>query len=82
MKNSLKQVVTTILCASLLGGAVAMMSCTAPVTKNNYPTMDKPNYSFDLLASEKPEVNTSIPVGYMDLTKVYGFAGPPTWTMR
>ena len=38
--------------------------------------MDRQNYSFDLLASEKPQVNTSIPISYMDLTKAYGFAGP------
>ena len=37
---------------------------------------DHSSYSFNLLASEKPEVNTSIPIGYMDLTTYYSFAGP------
>ena len=77
MKHSIKRAVASILCASLLGGAVALTGCAANHTAMNHPdNMDRQSYSFDLLASEKPQVNTSIPVGYMDLTKAYGFAGP------
>ena len=77
MKHSIKRAVASILCASLLGGAVALTGCAANHTAMNHPDdMDRQSYSFDLLASEKPQVNTSIPVGYMDLTKAYGFAGP------
>ena len=77
MKHSIKRAVASILCASLLGGAVALTGCAANDTALNHPDdMDKQSYSFDLLASEKPQVNTSIPISYMDLTKAYGFAGP------
>ena len=37
---------------------------------------DRSSYSFNLLASEKPEVNSTIPIHYMDLTTYYSFAGP------
>ncbi|MBP3570968.1 MAG: hypothetical protein J6M42_03335 [Clostridia bacterium] len=76
MKHSLKRAVASILCASLLGGAMAFMGCAAADTTNNRLAMEKPTYSFDLLASEKPEINSSIPIGYMDLTTYYSFAGP------
>ena len=65
MKHSIKRAVASILCASLLGGAVALTGCAANHTAMNHPDdMDRQSYSFDLLASEKPQVNTSIPVGY------------------
>ena len=78
MKHSIKRAVASILCASLLGGAVALTGCAASANTamSDPDNMDRQRYSFDLLASEKPQVNTSIPVGYMDLTKAYGFAGP------
>ena len=76
MKHTLKRAVVSILCASLLGGAVFLTGCTTANTNSDSLTMNQQKYSFDLLASEKPEVNTSIPVGYMDLTTYYGFAGP------
>ena len=78
MKHSMKRAVASILCASLLGGAVALTGCAASANTamSDPDNMDRQRYSFDLLASEKPQVNTSIPVGYMDLTKAYGFAGP------
>ena len=38
--------------------------------------MNSPSYSFDLLSAEKPEVNTTVPHTFMDLTTYYGFAGP------
>ena len=47
--------------------------------------MDSPTYSYDLLASEraseKPEVNTTIPHTFMDLTTYYGFAGITNMTV-
>ena len=75
MKNSLKRAVASILCASLLGGVAFMVGCATAETKNAGLTMDRQTYSFDMLASEKPEVKSTIPVGYMDLTTYYGFAG-------
>ena len=77
MKHSFKKAVASILCASLVGGAVALMGCaTATTTGNHQFSMENQNYSFEKLASEKPEVNSTIPVSYMDLTTYYGFAGP------
>lgn len=78
MKHSLKRAVASILCASLLGGAVTLTGCAAAksTTATDFHHMDNKSYSFDLLATEKPQVNTSIPIGYMDLTRAYGFAGP------
>ena len=78
MKHSIKRAVASILCASLLGGAVALTGCAASANTamSDPDNMDRQRYSFDLLASEKPQVNTSIPISYMDLTKAYGFAGP------
>ena len=80
MKKSIKRTVVSLLCTTLLGGAIAMSGCTQPARTDSSSAMKPSSYSFDLLsaskATEKPEVNTSIPVGYMDLTKVYGFAGP------
>ena len=80
MKKSIKHTVISLLCMSLLGGTIALSGCTQPARTDSSSVMKPSSYSFDLLsaskAAEKPEVNTSIPVGYMDLTKVYGFAGP------
>ena len=78
MKHSVKRAVASILCASLLGGAAALMGCsTANLTEKDSASavVDRAPYSFDLIA-DKPEINTSIPVGYMDLTAYYSFAGP------
>ena len=77
MKHSLKQAVAAILCASLLGGAVFMTGCAtaATVTKTGQ-SRDNTGYSFDMLAAEKPQVNTTLPISYMDLTTFYSFAGP------
>ena len=75
MKNSLKRAVASILCASLLGGAAFMVGCsTAEAQTNTY--WNKTNYSVSSLSSEKPTVNTTIPIEYMDLTTFYSFAGP------
>lgn len=77
MKHSLKRAVASILCASLLGGAAFMVGCsTAAKQSTGMTMMNKNGYSFEQLASEKPEVNTTIPISYMDLTAYYSFAGP------
>lgn len=80
MKKSIKRTVVSLLCTTLLGGAIALSGCAQPARTDSSSAIKPSSYSFDLLsaskAAEKPEVNTSIPVGYMDLTKVYGFAGP------
>ena len=83
MKHSFKKAVVSILCASLLGGAVALMSCTTATMQDNHRfSMEKQNYSFENLASEKPEVNSTIPVFYMDLTTYYSFAGVGNMTLQ
>ena len=75
MKNSLKRAVASILCASLLGGAAFMVGCSTAESQTN-PYWNKTNYSVSSLSSEKPTVNTTIPIEYMDLTTFYSFAGP------
>ena len=76
MKPSMKRTITALLCASLLGGAVAFSSCTQSARKDTSTIMSHPSYSFERLSSEKPAVNTTVPHTYMDLTTYYGFAGP------
>lgn len=77
MKTKIKRTLTALLCTTLLGSSLALLGCAQSqkkdiVSMNNNHT----SYSFDLLASEKPEVKTTIPISYMDLTTYYGFAGP------
>ena len=75
MKHSLKRAVASILCASLLGGAAFMVGCsTAEMQASQH--WNKTNYSVSSLSAEKPTVNTTIPIEYMDLTTFYSFAGP------
>ena len=77
MKHCMKRAMAAILCASLLGGAVAMTGCSMADKKADSSAIhSNAPYSFDLLATEKPEVNTSLPISYMDLTTRYSFAGP------
>ncbi len=76
MKPNFKRTVIALLCSSLLGGAIALSGCAQAVKKDDSDMMNPPSYSFDLLSAEKPQVNTTIPIGYMDLTTHYGFAGP------
>ncbi len=75
MNHSLKRAVATILCASLLGGAVAMMGCAMADTKKDTANMDESAYSFDLLTDEAPTFNTSKPHTVFDLTKYFAFQG-------
>ncbi len=81
MKHGLKRTVASILCASLLGGAAFMVGCSTAANETNRITLNKQSYSFDMLASEKPEVNSTIPISYMDLTTYYGFAGTGNMTV-
>ena len=74
MKNSLKRAVASILCASLLGGAAFMVGCsTAEMQASQH--WNKTNYSVSSLSAEKPTVNTTLPISYMDLTTYCSFAG-------
>ena len=80
MKTSIKRTIISLLCSSLLGGAIALSGCTQPARQDSTSAMNSSPYSLDLLnankAAEKPEVNTTHLIGYMDLTTYYGFAGP------
>ena len=76
MKHSLKRAVASILCASLLGGAAFMLGCATTDTNKTSQLWNKTPYSLDALSSEKPTVNSTLPISYMDLTDYYGFAGP------
>ncbi len=78
MKHSVKRAVASILCASLLGGAAALMGCSASNnTEKDYSEniMNNDAYSFDLLSAKKPEINSTIPIHYMDLTAYFSFEG-------
>ena len=75
MKTIIKRTVASLLCAALLGGSAALLGCASSERKDAFAMPETPSYSLDLLASEKPEVNTTIPHTYMDLTTHYGFAG-------
>ncbi len=85
MKMNLKRTVIALLCTSLLSCAPALTGCAASNKKEASAMMNSPTYSYDLLAaersSEKPEVNTTIPHTYMDLTTYYGFAGTGNMTI-
>jgi len=79
MYMNLKRTVIILLCTSLLGCAPVLAGCASSTRKESSAMMNSPTYSYDLLASEKtserPEVNTTIPHTFMDLTTYYGFAG-------
>ena len=77
MKHSVKRAVASILCASLLGGAAALMGCsTANSTAlDELEIMNDKTYSFELLSAEKPEIDSTIPIHYMDLTAYFSFEG-------
>ena len=83
MKHSMKRAVATLLCASLLGGAVAMAGCSAASTiqsDHDASFRSQASYTFDNLSTQKPEVNTTMPISFMDLTTYYSFAGPANVT--
>ena len=73
MKHTVRKTIAAILCASLLGGALAMAGCTTVNTDDTNVRMDQSTYSFDLLSEET--YDTTIPHTFMDLTKYYPFAG-------
>ena len=75
MKTNAKRVLVALLCMSLLAGSSALFGCAATERKDDFTMSGTPSYSFDLLASEKPEVNTTIPHTYLDFTEHYGFSG-------
>ena len=79
MYMNLKRTVIILLCISLLGCAPVLAGCASSTRKESSAMMNSPTYSYDLLASERaserPEVNTTIPHTFMDLTTYYGFAG-------
>ena len=82
MKNSYKRAVASLLCASLLGGAAFMSGCATKLSRSDNPAMNNPSYSLQMLASEKPTVNSTVPISYMDLTAYYGFAGTGNVTVQ
>ena len=76
MKLNFKRTLIVLLCTALLGGSVALSGCSMSQRKDHTTMVHHPSYSFDLLASEKPQVNTTVPHTFMDLTTYYSFAGP------
>lgn len=76
MKTSLKRTLITLLCATMLGSPLTLVGCAKNQRTESISMNDRSPYSFNLLASEKPEVNSTIPIHYMDLTTYYSFAGP------
>ena len=72
-KISALKISSLLISGLMLTGSLALLGCDARQGAN---LSNERTYAFDLLANEKPAVNSTIPISFMDLTTYYGFAGP------
>ena len=80
MKTTFLRACSLIIATLLLCGSLALLGCGTRQTEEDWP--HDPSYSFDLLAGEKPTVNSTIPHTFMDLTTYYTFAGVGNMTVK